>query len=66
MRIATLSEATEDLLNGYQFYERQAPGRAKIAWSSFNLDREAPRKPTSVTSDGCREPKSEGRRLTIA
>jgi hypothetical protein len=26
MRIEILSDATEDLLDGYHFYERQAPG----------------------------------------
>lgn len=38
MRIEILSDATEDLLDGYQFYERQAPGLGNYFLDSLYSD----------------------------
>ena len=38
MRIEILSDATEDLLDGYHFYERQAPGLGNYFLGSLYSD----------------------------
>jgi len=38
MRIEILSDATEDLLDGYHFYERQAPGLGDYFLDSLYSD----------------------------
>ncbi len=38
MRIEILSDATEDLLDGYHFYERQAPGLGNYFLDSLYSD----------------------------